>query len=257
MASWIMRALLIAAAVGPCGTASAATIHWAGAVSGNWSVATNWSPAQVPAATDDVIIDPNGTYTVTLNGTSVIAPSTLSLIVDGYDLASGVIFRNATRTTVNETFPWHGAHSTATNHCNTATLALAHDLSFTPYTLEIRAFNDGITKLLWPQTRENVIKRTSVYSELALPIGKIRVPAGTPVNLLANIDPRPLGNKLGMLSLGIVNGIGAPIDDPIIATTILKRFNQVPDLLEDEGHLFGANLSDADKLALIEFLKTL
>jgi hypothetical protein len=30
-----------------------------------------------------------------------------------------------------------------------------------------------------------------------------------------------------------------------------------PDLIEDRGHVFGANLPDADKRALIEFLKTL
>ena len=30
-----------------------------------------------------------------------------------------------------------------------------------------------------------------------------------------------------------------------------------PDLIEDRGHTFGADRPDADKLALIEFLKTL
>jgi len=83
-------------------------------------------------------------YTVTMADTAVIPPSTLSMVVDGYDLASGVIFSNVTRGTINETYPWHGVHRTATNHCNTATLSLTHDLSFTQYTLEVRAFNDGI-----------------------------------------------------------------------------------------------------------------
>jgi hypothetical protein len=33
--------------------------------------------------------------------------------------------------------------------------------------------------------------------------------------------------------------------------------SKCPDLIEDRGHLFGANLPEADKRALIEFLKTL
>src|ERR1700730_8235191 len=36
--------------------------------SGNWRTSANWSPAGVPAAGDDVVIDGSGAYTVTLNG---------------------------------------------------------------------------------------------------------------------------------------------------------------------------------------------
>jgi len=36
--------------------------------SGNWGTSANWSPAGVPAAGDDVVIDGSGAYTVTLNG---------------------------------------------------------------------------------------------------------------------------------------------------------------------------------------------
>jgi hypothetical protein len=81
-------------------------------------------------------------YSVAMGGTTVIATSTLSLIVDGYDLASGVIFSNVTRLTINETYAWHGVHRTATNHCHSAVLQFTHDLSFTQYTLEVRAFNN-------------------------------------------------------------------------------------------------------------------
>ena len=33
--------------------------------------------------------------------------------------------------------------------------------------------------------------------------------------------------------------------------------NKCPDFIEDKGHYYGTNLSDDDKRALIEFLKTL
>ena len=110
-------------------------------------------------------------YSVTMGGTTVIAPSTLSLTVDGYDLASGVIFNNATRGDVNETFPWHGAHSTATNHCNTATVSLTHDLSFTQYTLEVRAFNDGVAYRFVVPGAEDVSRVPDEYSNFVLPAG--------------------------------------------------------------------------------------
>jgi hypothetical protein len=121
----------------------------------------------------------------------------------------------------------------------------------------IAAFNDAIGKLLWPDRRLHTIKRTSVDSSLALPFGQINVKAGTPVNLLANIDPRPVKNQIGMAALGIFGPLGITPDNPVVATTILTQFNQVPDLVEDNGHYFGTDLADDDKLALIEFLKTL
>jgi alpha-glucosidase len=110
-------------------------------------------------------------YTVTMGGTTLIAPSTLSFSVDGYDLASGVTFSNVTRATVNETFPWHGAHRIATNHCHTATLALTHDLSFTTYTLEIRAFNDGVGYRFVVPGADNVSRVPDEYSNFVLPDG--------------------------------------------------------------------------------------
>jgi len=110
-------------------------------------------------------------YTVGTDSATVIAPSTLSLTLDGYDLASGVIFSNVVRSSVNETFPWHGAHSTATNHCNIATLSLAHDLSFTPYTLEVRAFNDGVAYRFIVPEAENVSRVVDEHSDFVLPNG--------------------------------------------------------------------------------------
>jgi alpha-glucosidase len=110
-------------------------------------------------------------YSVAMGGSTVIAPSTLSLIVDGYDLASGVIFSNVTRVTINETYPWHGVHRTATNHCNSAVLQLTHDLSFTQYILEVRAFNDGVGYRFVVPGAENVSRVPDEYSNFILPTG--------------------------------------------------------------------------------------
>jgi hypothetical protein len=41
-----------------------------------------------------------------------------------------------------------------------------------------------------------------------------------------------------------------------VAPALFKASN-CPDLIEDHGHYFGTDLVDKDKLALIEYLKTL
>ncbi|HXG47914.1 MAG TPA: hypothetical protein VNO52_09835, partial [Methylomirabilota bacterium] len=43
------------------------TIYWTNLAGGNWSVAANWWPNRVPAATNHAAIVSNGTYTVTVN----------------------------------------------------------------------------------------------------------------------------------------------------------------------------------------------
>src|ERR1019366_2732284 len=57
-------ALVSAAMVFPAGV-NAADLVWAGG-SGNWNVAVNWNPQQVPGAADNAFITTNGTYTVTV-----------------------------------------------------------------------------------------------------------------------------------------------------------------------------------------------
>jgi alpha-glucosidase len=94
-----------------------------------------------------LVLAPNAerlTYSVKMGDTTVVEPSTLRLIVDGYDLPSGIVLGKVETYEVDERYPWHGAHSTAINNCRGARIALTHDLSMTPYTLEVRAFNDGV-----------------------------------------------------------------------------------------------------------------
>ena len=87
------------------------------------------------------------TFTVTLGDTMVLGPSTIAMNVDGYDLSTGVVCgdvdRDVERYEIEESYPWHGAKSTAVNHCNGAKIPLWNDLSFITYVLEIRVFNDG------------------------------------------------------------------------------------------------------------------
>ena len=57
--------------------AHCATITWTNTSGGNWSVASNWSPNQVPTNTDNVLITNAGTYTVNLDVSGVATNLTL------------------------------------------------------------------------------------------------------------------------------------------------------------------------------------
>src|SRR5664279_1102507 len=112
----------------------------------------------LPAAGDVTVASPGGRvqfvlstnaqghlqYTVKFQSKSMIDPSNLGIVVDGADLADGAQIGAAETYKVDETYPWYGAHSTAVNKCNGVKIALTHPKTKTAYTLEVRAYDDGI-----------------------------------------------------------------------------------------------------------------
>lgn len=155
----------------------------------------------------------------------------------------------------------------------------------------MEAFDDAAHKLLWPEDRlgEKSIWRTSRECSLQLqaavlpdplrrllkdhidPDGYFRVgpiPEGTPVNLLANLNPDADWDKLAAVFLRIKKAL-AEIKlkklDSAAAKELMKRdvapalmaASKCPDLITDRGHEFGSDLPPEDKRALIEFLKTM
>ena len=90
------------------------------------------------------------------------------------------------------------------------------------------------------------------------------IPKGTPINLIANLEPNPsqlipLAMKLSATLLTIRESRLSPeasAQELLKAVPELLAANKCPDFIEDEGHYFGTNLSDTDKKALIEFIKT-
>jgi hypothetical protein len=176
----------------------------------------------------------------------------------------------------------------------------------------MEAFEDGITKMLWPEKRltdsvlgdkvPGLIDRTTEQSYLIIPKGfqpealvkllrPLRddlpwlfnldgdielgpIPAGTPIGLLANLNIR-LDNadllerlshdfELAKLVIKIkrdlkdlpenasdeqARAIFADLVEPLL------ELSKCPDYVVNRGHYFGTKLPDADKLALIAFLK--
>ena len=141
----------------------------------------------------------------------------------------------------------------------------------------LRAFDDAIEKLLWPEKRrgrgsiwtttdrsflrvpESLVPGAlkSVLRRGALEIGPI--PKGTPINLLANLDPDPKSLLRLIPAVNTALAGGATEHEGLQRNLVsaLMAASKCPDLVEDRGHEFGATLPEPDKRALIEFLKTL
>jgi hypothetical protein len=146
----------------------------------------------------------------------------------------------------------------------------------------IDAFNDAVEKLLWPERRLNKdsIWRTqnecsfhlrkefvpAPFDKLAGADGYVtigRIPKGTPINLLANLQPDFQHAGAFLKAAGKLIKINAQNLSREEADAELRKLvpdliamNNCPDFVEDKGHYFGTDLSDADKRALIEYLKT-
>jgi hypothetical protein len=144
------------------------------------------------------------------------------------------------------------------------------------------AFNDAVEKLLWPEKRLNKdsIWRTQNECSFHLskefvppPFDKLagrdgyvtigRIPKGTPINLLANLQPDFQHADAFLKAAGKLIKINAENLSPEAADAELRKLvpdliamNKCPDFIEDKGHYFGTDLSDTDKRALIEYLKT-
>jgi alpha-glucosidase len=83
-------------------------------------------------------------YAVSFKNRPVIETSPLRFAVDGVDLTEAAELGEAKTYQVNETYPWRGVHSRATDRCNGATIPLTHAKSKSRYTFEVRAYDDGI-----------------------------------------------------------------------------------------------------------------
>jgi len=173
-------------------------------------------------------------------------------------------------------------------------------------------FQDSITKMLWPDKRDKdpvfgakipgLIDRTTATSWIRIPTGYLPdvikasrqalnwlvpvfdqkgielgpIPEGTPVDLLASLDPLPpVGaslrerlahdNALVKVVVQLLHDLkalpqGATDEQArqVFANLGEQLFalSKCPDYIVNRGHYFGTQLSDSDKQALIAFLKT-
>jgi hypothetical protein len=147
----------------------------------------------------------------------------------------------------------------------------------------LRAFDDAAQKLLWPDKRLGKASIWRTENECGLHISKEfvpkalwpladdqgylnigEIPKGTPINLIANLQPDPLkavalGLKIKRAFLEIKTRNLSPEEAKAELRKLVPDMlaeNNCPDFIEDGGHYFGTDLPDSDKQALIEYLKT-
>jgi alpha-glucosidase len=120
------------------------------------------------------------TFTVRLGDTMVIETSPIVLTLDGYDLSAGVVQNGIVRDEVHERYPWSGVRHTAVSDSNRARLSLTHDLTSIAYTLEVRAFDDGVAY-------RHIIPGDAAASRVADEWSTFNLPAGSTV-WYANMD---------------------------------------------------------------------
>lgn len=83
-------------------------------------------------------------YRITFRQTPVVEMSRMVMKVDDVDLGQNVEMGRVETYRTNERYASRGVHSEAIDLCNGARVSLRHVASNTDYTLEIRAFNDGV-----------------------------------------------------------------------------------------------------------------
>jgi alpha-glucosidase len=111
-------------------------------------------------------------YSVTLAGRPAIEPSPLGIRLDGLDLGQGATLGRVERYTRDERFPWRGVHSTARDHCNGARVAVTNAATGTPWTVELRVFDDAVAfRFLVPGSGSRVPDAATAF----------RLPAGSTV----------------------------------------------------------------------------
>jgi alpha-glucosidase len=111
------------------------------------------------------------TYGVTLQDTPVIEPSPIVMDLDGYDLSTGIVLKGAEPYEGSETYPWYGAKSTATSQYHGTRVALTNDLTSVDYTVDIRAFNDGVAFRHVIPGAEGSARVPDEYSTFTIPAG--------------------------------------------------------------------------------------
>jgi alpha-glucosidase len=114
------------------------------------------------------------TYAVTFRSRPLIQPSPIGLAVDGENLGDGVALNKVERYRTNEQFAWHGVHSTASDRSNGARFSVRHKKSGLDYTVEARAYDDGVafrTIVPGPETARRIPEEATSF----------RIPAGSTV----------------------------------------------------------------------------
>lgn len=83
-------------------------------------------------------------YQILSKNQPVISSSELRMSIDDQELTSNAILKSIQKYRVNETYPWYGGHSLATNHSNGAVIEFENKRIQRKFSIDIRVFEDGV-----------------------------------------------------------------------------------------------------------------
>jgi alpha-glucosidase len=83
-------------------------------------------------------------FEINFKSRPVIEKSSINILLDKSPLTDGIGLKREKSYTINQTYPWRGIHSIATNRCNGLIFELEHSKSKTPLSIELRAYDDAV-----------------------------------------------------------------------------------------------------------------
>lgn len=109
-------------------------------------------------------------------------------------------------------------------------------------------FKGSLTESVREAVKKQFLERVGGFDERVKESLQLKIRKDFPINLYANLNSAALPHA--------VLAHAQHRDDPRALAEALLQMSECPDLVEDEGHLFGSDLTDREKDDLIEFLKT-
>ncbi len=116
-----------------------------------------WVSGSISAAAETQVASPDGavrcnvtpggerlTFAITFRGKPVIESSPLLMTLNGVEITAAARLGKVEVYRVDESYTTRGIHAGAVNHCNGTRMSFEHSESNTGYTLDVRAYNDGV-----------------------------------------------------------------------------------------------------------------
>jgi hypothetical protein len=119
----------------------------------------------------------------------------------------------------------------------------------------LAAYKSAMNMLLWPERRPGLgsIPRTTETSRFEFEDGNgVCVAKDTPIDLIANVQLAP---REHVARLKFLDDLLCQLTSSGALNAIFLLMDNAPDFVQDRGHIYGAILPDADKRALIEYMK--
>ena len=112
-------------------------------------------------------------FNASREGKTVVADSPLVFSLDGVELTNGATGTKTQTYTVNEQYFTRGVHRNAVNHCNGVTVGFRSSKSKVAFTIEARAYNDGVAFRVLVPCDNNEVRTPDEATSFKLPSGSL------------------------------------------------------------------------------------